>query len=88
MTIDDGGPAFPQQFAIDTGGHAYCPAEFRTGFFGMSQRTLIAAMVLTGYRSNEGYEGSDDDYVAWAVGDADDLLAALAKETEDDSEPS
>ena len=67
---DDGGPAFP------------CTGQIHKG---MSQRTLIAAMVLAGYRSNEGYEGSDDDYVAWAVGDADALLAALAK-TEDERE--
>ena len=72
MTIDDGGPAFP--CVIDG-----------VQYDGTSQRTLIAAMVLAGYRSNEGYEGSDDDYVAWAVGDADDLLAALAK-TEDERE--
>ena len=68
---DDGGPAFP------------CTGQIHKG---MSKRELIAAMVLAGYRSNEGYEGSDDDYVAWAVGDADALLAVLANETEDERE--
>ena len=76
MTIDDGGPAFP-----------FCTNGSEVEIYsGMTKRDLIAAMVLAGYRSNEGYEGSDDDYVAWAVGDADDLLAALANETEDERE--